>query len=71
MIGIGFGTLPIKRHDYTPQASNITLVRARFNSLESFLSDGDFDVVVDMCVEFLYLWVRRRRGAEGVSFNNE
>ena len=32
---------------------------------------GDFDVVVDLLVEFLYLWVRRGRGVEGVSFNNE
>ena len=24
-----------------------------------------------ICVEFLYLWVRRGRGAEGVSFNIE
>ena len=32
---------------------------------------GDFDVVVDLCVEFLYLWVRRGRGAEAISFNNE
>ena len=36
-----------------------------------FLSIGDFDVVVDLCVEFLYLWDRMRRGEEDVSFNNE
>ena len=36
----------------------------------SFLSIGDFDVV-DLCVKFLYLWVRRGSGAKGVSFNNE
>ena len=24
-----------------------------------------------MCVEFLYMWVRRGRGAEGISFNND
>ena len=34
-----------------------------------FLSIEDFDVVVDWCVEFLYMLVRRRRGAEGISFN--
>ena len=36
-----------------------------------FLSIGDFVVVVDMCVEFMYLWVRRGRGADGVSFNKD
>ena len=36
-----------------------------------FLSIWDFDVMVDLCVEFLYLWVRRGRGAEVISFNNE
>ena len=30
----------------------------------------DFDVVVDLCVEFLYMWVRKGKGAEVVSFNN-
>ena len=25
----------------------------------------------DLCVEFLYMWVRRGTGADGVSFNNE
>ena len=36
-----------------------------------FLSIGVFDVAVDLCVEFLYMWVREGRGAEGVSFNND
>ena len=27
--------------------------------------------MVDLCVEFLYLWVSMGRGAEGVSINNE
>ena len=27
--------------------------------------------MLDSCVEFLYLWVRRGRGAEGVSFYKE
>ena len=35
------------------------------------LSIGYFYVVEDLCVEFLYLWVRKGRGAEGISFNNE
>ena len=26
---------------------------------------------MDLCVEFLYMWVRRGREAEGVFFNNE
>ena len=39
--------------------------------MDQFLSIGDFDVVVALCVEFLYSWVRRGREAEGVSFNNE
>ena len=26
---------------------------------------------MDLCVEFLYMWVRRGREAKGVSFNNE
>ena len=34
-------------------------------------SIGDFDVVVDLWVEFFYVWVRGGSGAEGVSFNNE
>ena len=34
------------------------------------MSVGDFDVVVDLCVEFLNLWVRRQRGADGLYFNN-
>ena len=46
-------------------------MRARFNGLGLFLSIGDFDAVVDLCFQFLYLWVRSGRGAEGVSFNNE
>ena len=39
--------------------------------LVHFFSIGDFDVHVDLCVEFYYLWVRRGRGAARVSFNNE
>ena len=39
--------------------------------LGPFMSIADFDVVVDLCVEFSYMWVRRGRGAERVSFNNE
>ena len=31
---------------------------------------GVFDVV-DLCVEFLYMWIRKGRGAEGISFNKE
>ena len=31
---------------------------------------GDFDVG-DVCVEFLYLWIRGARRVEGVPFNNE
>ena len=27
--------------------------------------------MVDLCVEFLYIKIRRGRGAESVSFNNE
>ena len=30
-----------------------------------------FDVVVDLCVEFLYMWVRGGRRTENVYFNNE
>ena len=48
------------------------ILRARFNGLVPFLPD--FDVLMDLCIEFLYMYVghvRRRRGAEGVSFNNE
>ena len=30
-----------------------------------------FEVVVGLCIEFLYLWVSRGREADGVSFNNE
>ena len=44
---------------------------ARFKVLDPFLFIGVFDVVMDLRVEFLYLWVRRRRGAEGFSFKNE
>ena len=29
------------------------------------------DFVADLYVEFLYMWVRRGRGAESVSFNDE
>ena len=36
-----------------------------------FLSIGVFDVVVDLCVKFLFMWVRRGREAESVSFNRE
>ena len=32
---------------------------------------GDSDVVVEICIESLYLWLRRGRGDEGVSFNNK
>ena len=35
------------------------------------LSIGYFYVVEDLCVEFLYLWVRRGSGSEVVSYNNE
>ena len=41
------------------------------NDLGPFLSIVDYDVVVDLCVEFLYLWVKRGRETEGISFNNE
>ena len=27
--------------------------------------------MVDLCVEFLYIWVRKGRGVEAVFFNNE
>ena len=30
-----------------------------------------FDIVMDLCVEFLYLWVSRGREADSVPFNNE
>ena len=43
---------------------------ARFNGLGPFFSIEDCNVV-DLCVEFLYLWVRRGRRAEGISFNKE
>ena len=36
-----------------------------------FLSIGDFDVVVHLRDEFLYVLVRRGRGTKAVSFNNE
>ena len=56
---------------FSSQAWRITFVWARFNGLDPFLSIGDFDTVMDFCVEFLYLWARRGRGAEGSFFNNE
>ena len=36
-----------------------------------FLSIGVCDVVVDLCVEFAYMWVRGGRGAESVSSDKE
>ena len=39
--------------------------------MDPFLTIGDIDVMVDLCVQFLYMCVRRGRRAEGVSFNNE
>ena len=36
-----------------------------------FLSIANFDVVADLCVEFLYMWVRGKRGAKSVPFDNE
>ena len=36
-----------------------------------FLSIGVFDIVMDLCVEFLYVWVRGGKEAESVSFNNK
>ena len=35
------------------------------------MSIGDFDVVVDFCVEFLHAWVRGGRGGKSASLNNE
>ena len=32
--------------------------------MDPFLSIRDFNIVVDFCVEFLYLWVRKEREAE-------
>ena len=44
--------------------------RALFSGLDPFLSIGICDVA-DLCVEFLYMWVRRGREVESVSFDNE
>ena len=71
MIGRDYGTFSIKSLEHTPQAWRVTFVWARFNSLDPLLSISDFDCVVALCVEFLYLWVSKGRGADGVSFNNE
>ena len=36
-----------------------------------FLSIGVWDVVADLCVEFVYVWVRGGRRPDSVSFDNE
>ena len=36
-----------------------------------FLSIGVCDVVADLCVQFVYMWVSAGRGAESVSFDDE
>ena len=42
----------------------------RFGSI-SFLFIGVCDAVADLCVDFVYVWVRWGRGAESVSFDNK
>ena len=49
----------------------VTFVSAWYNSLDTFLSIGIFDIVADLSIDILYMWVREERGAERVSFNNE